>query len=357
MHPCSEQQGRLTRSFQSHDHSQNRYAPYKSFQSHKAEFDYLKSLEIEEKINQIRWCRPSNDALYLLSTNDKTIKLWRLHNREVRTVQQFQHPANTYGDVIRLPTLNKAPPVAVATTKKVFANAHTYHINSIALNSDGETFISADDLRINLWHLGVSDQSFSTFHPHLTSLTIVVWTVISCYNYLTLKIWDINMESRPVHTINIHEHLRPRLCELYDTDCIFDKFECSVSGDGNNFVTGSYNSEFHIYDRYGRSDYCLNPLSNAGRRRSSAPHTAISRALATGTADGDPLDFTSKVLQTTWHPTTNEVAVAIKNNVYLYSAKQDAHPNKTITTPPSTTSKPNVLVTQPTESRITASEK
>ncbi|RHY60471.1 hypothetical protein B5M09_012984 [Aphanomyces astaci] len=173
----AQQQGRLTRSFQSHDHSQNRYAPYKSFQSHKAEFDYLKSLEIEEKINQIRWCRPSNDALYLLSTNDKTIKLWRLHNREVRTVQQFQHPANTYGDVIRLPTLNKAPPVAVATTKKVFANAHTYHINSIALNSDGETFISADDLRINLWHLGVSDQSFSTFHPHLTSLTIVVCTV------------------------------------------------------------------------------------------------------------------------------------------------------------------------------------
>ncbi|RHY85641.1 hypothetical protein DYB37_011846, partial [Aphanomyces astaci] len=169
----AQQQGRLTRSFQSHDHSQNRYAPYKSFQSHKAEFDYLKSLEIEEKINQIRWCRPSNDALYLLSTNDKTIKLWRLHNREVRTVQQFQHPTNTFGDVIRLPTLNKAPPVAVATTKKVFANAHTYHINSIALNSDGETFISADDLRINLWHLGVSDQSFSTFHPHLTSLTIV----------------------------------------------------------------------------------------------------------------------------------------------------------------------------------------
>lgn len=34
-----------------------------------------------------------------------------------------------------------------------FANAHTYHINSIALSSDCETFISADDLRVNLWHL------------------------------------------------------------------------------------------------------------------------------------------------------------------------------------------------------------
>lgn len=36
------------------------------FQSHEPEFDYLKSLEIEEKINKIRWCKPSNNALFLL---------------------------------------------------------------------------------------------------------------------------------------------------------------------------------------------------------------------------------------------------------------------------------------------------
>ena len=45
--------------------------------------------------------------------------------------------------------------------RRVFSNAHTYHINSISVNSDGETYISADDLRINLWHLGITDQSFS----------------------------------------------------------------------------------------------------------------------------------------------------------------------------------------------------
>ena len=48
-----------------------------------------------------------------------------------------------------------------ATPKRVFGNAHTYHINSISLNSDQETFLSADDLRINLWHTEVTDQSFS----------------------------------------------------------------------------------------------------------------------------------------------------------------------------------------------------
>jgi len=33
------------------------YRFYTEFQSHEPEFDYLKSLEIEEKINQIRWIR------------------------------------------------------------------------------------------------------------------------------------------------------------------------------------------------------------------------------------------------------------------------------------------------------------
>jgi len=47
-----------------------------------------------------------------------------------------------------------------------------------------------------------------------------------------LKVWDINMESRPVQTINIHDHLRNKLCDLYENDCIFDKFECTFSGDG-----------------------------------------------------------------------------------------------------------------------------
>jgi WD40 repeat protein len=42
------------------------------------QFDYLKSLEIEEKINKIKWCQTANGALFLLSTNDKTIKFWKV---------------------------------------------------------------------------------------------------------------------------------------------------------------------------------------------------------------------------------------------------------------------------------------
>ncbi len=51
-------------------------------------------------------------------------------------------------------------------------------------------------------------------------------------DYLTLKIWDVRNEKAPVKKINIHDHLRGKLCDLYENDCIFDKFECTFSGDG-----------------------------------------------------------------------------------------------------------------------------
>ena len=37
----------------------------------------------------------------------------------------------------------------------------SYHINSLSLNSDGESFLSCDDLRLNLWHLGVTSSCFN----------------------------------------------------------------------------------------------------------------------------------------------------------------------------------------------------
>lgn len=47
------------------------------FQSHEPEFDYLKSFEIEEKINKVRWVNQPSSSRLILSTNDKTIKLWK----------------------------------------------------------------------------------------------------------------------------------------------------------------------------------------------------------------------------------------------------------------------------------------
>jgi len=37
--------------------------------------------------------------------------------------------------------------------KKQFKFCHNYNINSMSVAPDGETFLSADDLRVNLWNI------------------------------------------------------------------------------------------------------------------------------------------------------------------------------------------------------------
>jgi serine/threonine-protein phosphatase 2A regulatory subunit B len=57
--------------------------------------------------------------------------------------------------------LSGGAPVVDTVAKQVYANAHAYHINSISVNSDQETFLTSDDLRINVWHLNCTNQSFN----------------------------------------------------------------------------------------------------------------------------------------------------------------------------------------------------
>ena len=167
---------------------------------------------------------------------------------------------------LKIPSVQYKDPEVTALPRRVFSNAHVYHINSLSENSDGETFLSADDLRINVWNMEISDQSFNVvdikpenmeeltevitaadFHP--TNCNTFMYTssrgcikladmrqsalcdsyaknfevtdeteksffseiiasisdakfsndgrYIISRDYLTLKIWDINMEARP----------------------------------------------------------------------------------------------------------------------------------------------------------------
>jgi len=157
-----------------------------SFKSHKRDFDYLRSLEIEESINKIVWCPSPNRSSYLLSTNDKTIKLWRLGSAcSLPTTFKIPKPSRPAKFLNRTapprrPTFRRPLPASqlfqrVRTNlnnnnkggarshkeRKVYENAHAYHINSLSVSSDGETFLSADDLRVNLWKMNRAGSCFT----------------------------------------------------------------------------------------------------------------------------------------------------------------------------------------------------
>ncbi|PIN11852.1 Serine/threonine protein phosphatase 2A, regulatory subunit [Handroanthus impetiginosus] len=418
------------------------------FQSHEPEFDYLKSLEIEEKINKIRWCQTANGALFLLSTNDKTIKFWKVQEKKLKKIADMNvDPSKAAGNggiasssvssspkpylangacsdrsynslsndlsfppggipSLRLPVVVTSSETSlVARCRRVYAHAHDYHINSISNNSDGETFISADDLRINLWNLEISNQSFNIvdvkpanmedltevitsaeFHPtHCNMLayssskgsirlidlrqsalcdshsklfeeqeapgsrsffTEIIASIsdvkfardgryILSRDYMTLKLWDINMDSGPVQTFQVHEYLRPKLCDLYENDSIFDKFECCLSGDGLRVATGSYSNLFRVFGCTAGSTEAttLEASKNPMRRQVQTPSrpsrslgSSITRVVRRGAespgpdANGNSFDFTTKLLHLAWHPSENSIACAAANSLYMYYA-------------------------------------
>ncbi|KAH9456351.1 hypothetical protein MJO28_006389 [Puccinia striiformis f. sp. tritici] len=381
------------------------YKFYTEFQSHEPEFDYLKSLEIEEKINKIRWCKRQNSAHFLLSTNDKTIKLWKVFEKSLKVVAENNHmPAGFQPQpvpTLKLPRMAFHDTIIAAVPRKVYANAHAYHINSISINSDGETYLSADDLRINLWNLSISDQSFNILDikpANMEELTEVITAAdfhplscnLFCYSsskgtvkladmrcsalcdthaklyeeeedpsnksffseiissvadvkfskdgryilsrdYLYLRIWDINMDKAPLKTISVHDHLKGKLCDLYENDCIFDKFEGTFSGDGNHILSGSYNNYFHIYDKEVTTDIVLQADKSAfkakkigaaaggGGGSSKGGPAGATPNVVKSVQETENIDFSKRIMHASWHPREDTIAIAATNNLFLFS--------------------------------------
>ena len=141
----------------------NGYFFFSEFQSHEPEFDYLNSTEIQERINVIQWIPLNPSNLSLLSTNgcfllllvliDKTIKLWRLCEKRLGKVPC---PLLDGSENSTEPSFE-----IIAQNKHIYGHAHSFNIHSLSCFSDGETFLSADDLRINLWNLEIDKKSFS----------------------------------------------------------------------------------------------------------------------------------------------------------------------------------------------------
>lgn len=385
--------------FERNQHPEGNNAEYRfftEFQSHEPEFDYLKSLEIEEKINQIKWLQRRNASHFLLTTNDKTIKLWKVHHKQYwgdSGASSFVGRDGASMASLRMPAMQKAEARTEARAKRVFSNGHAYHINSISVNSDDETFISADDLRINLWNLAINDQSFNivdikppnmeelsevitsaSFHPQqchtfiyssskgsiklgdmrqaalcdrhakhfeepadpsnksffseiISSVSDVKFShdgrFFMSRDYLTIKVWDINMEGRPVQTFRVHEHLRPKLCDLYENDCIFDKFEAAWSGDDSHVMTGSYHNLFRVINRATEQDVFLEASRDniTGPTHVLPPITVLTghgKKTAPDQIHVDEMDFTAKIMHSAWHPSRGILALAATNNLYLF---------------------------------------
>ena len=88
--------------------------------------------------------------MFLLSTNDKTIKLWKVTEKNIKKPIKL-NTTNTNNSKIEFPKMQVVQSNAIIPTlTKQFPSLHRYHINSISVSANEEFMISSDDLRVYL---------------------------------------------------------------------------------------------------------------------------------------------------------------------------------------------------------------
>ncbi|ELP88246.1 protein phosphatase pp2a regulatory subunit B, putative [Entamoeba invadens IP1] len=278
------------------------------FASHEKEFDCLRSMEIEEKINVVKFVhQPTDDLTLLLTTNDKTIKLWKTASRTMYTTH-YKHGSE-------VPEYVPDQQTMFPEAKQTFGNNHGYPIHSLCPLADMETFLSADFLKINLWNYNHADSCYNLVEwnvddskelitcvevkdgsDHIFTYGSSTGTVrlcdmrstktcssaIKCFvntddysanpqrqesfpsissikmtkdgnalvvrDYLSVRTFDLRKTESPTTVIPIHDHLISRFSELEANDVLYDKFDLSLDGTDQYCVTGSYDREFIVHD-------------------------------------------------------------------------------------------------------------
>ena len=110
----------------------------------------------------------------------------------------------------------------------------------------------------------------SFFSEIISSISDIEFTsdgrYIAARDYMTLKLWDVHNSKAPVKTVEIHDFLAPSLCDLYESDCIFDKFELASD------ATSTYVFiHLHLHLRLHHQIESLSPLSDEMSLSSPSP--------------------------------------------------------------------------------------
>eukprot|EP00188_Purpureofilum_apyrenoidigerum_P001512 Plantae.Rhodophyta-Purpureofilum_apyrenoidigerum.ctg18398.p1 GENE.Plantae.Rhodophyta-Purpureofilum_apyrenoidigerum.ctg18398~~Plantae.Rhodophyta-Purpureofilum_apyrenoidigerum.ctg18398.p1 ORF type:complete len:140 (+),score=23.62 Plantae.Rhodophyta-Purpureofilum_apyrenoidigerum.ctg18398:2-421(+) len=138
-----------------------------------------------------------------------------------------------------------------------------------------------------------------------------------------LRLWDMNMEAMPLREIPIHEDLRPRLCELYENDCVFDKFQASFSEDGHNVIAGSYNGLLQSFSlKSGESLATEASVAYATGQSSKYQYDSetLASCLLTASSVEELVEPTRRVTQVDASPQGNIMCAAIGSALYIYNA-------------------------------------
>lgn len=138
----------------------NLWEPKNQFFGTEPHFDYLTSMNSDNKITGIIPLQYNDNCMNCIVSDTKNIYFHKLFNTKRRISYKW--------------TPFKITNKTKTTVKHRFLNGHKFYINSIALSKDFEYILSADDLNINMWHINRPDRAIpviDTTPKDLSSLT------------------------------------------------------------------------------------------------------------------------------------------------------------------------------------------
>ena len=123
------------------------------------------------------------------------------------------------------------------------------------------------------------------------------------------------------------DYLEKKLCEVYEQETIFDKFDLQLSPDSNLILTGAYNSNVHVIDVQRGTNCAIDVRflekrgKNVGQMRTYRGKRLQGPLLG---VNGEPqkIDMGNKITLGTWHPTENIFAVGKHNSLFIYTEKR-----------------------------------
>ena len=322
-------------------------------------------------------------TLFVLTTNDKTVKLWKIFSAQKKEFRAANKSAKNEKE-LEIPKIKQGTSKSWHhSLKRSYPNLHNYHINSVSVCANGENFISSDDLRINLWHLENKVQAFniidlkpenfedlsevitaSQFHPTMDNQFI-----FSTSKGL-IKLGDLRKSSVCDHTAITFEDKDANVNKNFFTEIISSISDVCFSRNGRYIFARDFLSvkvwdinksnkpvetitifeplksklcELYeneaIFDKFSISsspcsNYILTGLFNntfhvsdiQGQSNTQFElnfnRNTISKHIPKKFYEplGNNYNFNRKVLKSCWHPTQNVVAIASLNSLFLYNA-------------------------------------
>lgn len=118
------------------------------------------------------------------------------------------------------------------------------------------------------------------------------------------------------------DYLDKNLVNLYEEDSIYDKFFCDVSPCNGYIVTGGYNKSAHVIDTSLSHNNTIEAKFEMKRGKLGGKMRKYQTNKKLGALEGQgSIDFKKKIMNGTWHPKENTVALAFRNCIFLYSDK------------------------------------